>query len=155
MGAARAGFPRVDDLRRGHLGSVLGSLLGLLALLLSFTFAMSANRYDTRRQLVVNDANVLGGLYLQSSFLPDGSRQEFKHDLRQYVDLRVTVAALRHNVTAAQMAEAMVTSDAIFQRMWKVLRRRRARPAAGAQGRGHDPRIDRCLVDSTGAISGL
>jgi hypothetical protein len=42
-------------------------LLGLLALLLSFTFAMSADRHNTGRQLVVNDANVLGGLYLQSS----------------------------------------------------------------------------------------
>jgi hypothetical protein len=62
--------PRTDDARRGHIGSILGSLLGLLALLLGFTFAMTAARYDTRRQLVVNDANVLGGLYFQSSLLP-------------------------------------------------------------------------------------
>jgi hypothetical protein len=41
------------------LSAVLGSLLGLLALLLSFTFAMSAARYDARRQLVVKDANQL------------------------------------------------------------------------------------------------
>ena len=49
------------------IGAVLGSLLRLLALLLSFTFAMSADRYNTWRQFVVNHANVPGGLYLQSS----------------------------------------------------------------------------------------
>jgi len=46
----RRWHPRTDDARRGHIGSVLGSLLGLLALLLGFTFAMSATRYDLRRQ---------------------------------------------------------------------------------------------------------
>ena len=74
---------RSDDVRRGHFGSVLGSLLGLLALLLSFTFAMSANRYDVRRQLVGNDANALEGLYLQSSLLPETPRKSFKQLLKK------------------------------------------------------------------------
>src|SRR5258708_4166274 len=77
-------YPRADDLRRGHFVAVLGSLLGLLALLISFTFAMSANRYDARRQLVVTEANVLGGLYLQSGLLPEAPRKEFKEQLRRY-----------------------------------------------------------------------
>jgi hypothetical protein len=53
----RRWHPRTDDARRSHLASVMGSLLGLLALLLSFTFAMSANRYDTRRQMVMSEAS--------------------------------------------------------------------------------------------------
>ena len=53
---------------------------------------MAAGRYDIRRQLVVNDANALGGLYLQSSLLPDPPRKAFKQLLRQYVDLRAQVA---------------------------------------------------------------
>ena len=87
--AAEVGFrlgrrwhARSGDAGRVHFGSILGSLLGLLALLLSFTFAMSANRFDSRRQLVLADANALETLYLQSDLLPDASRKAFKQSLR-------------------------------------------------------------------------
>jgi len=123
-GASRLGrhwYPRADDLRRGHFVAVLGSLLGLLALLLSFTFAMSANRYDARRQLVVTEANVLGGLHLQSGLLPAAARQQFNELLRQYVDLRAQLAALRRDPTADQVTQLVAESDAIHQRMWNVI----------------------------------
>jgi hypothetical protein len=119
----RRWYPRADDLRRGHLVSVLGPLLGLLALLLSFTFAMSANRYDARRQLVVADANVLGGLYLQAGLLPVAERTEFKRQLHQYVDLRSRLAHLRRDGTAEQAAEAGMESDGIHARMWAVIQK--------------------------------
>jgi len=117
----RRWFPRADDLRRGHFVAVLSSLLGLLALLLSFTFAMSANRYDTRRQLVVTEANVLGGLYLQSGLLPETPRRQFKGVLREYVDFRAQAAALRRDPTEAHVAQRVAESDAIFRRMWNVI----------------------------------
>jgi len=118
----RRWYPRADDLRRGHFLSVIGSLLGLLALLLSFTFSLSANRYDARRQLVVQDANVLGGLYMMSSLLPDAPRKEFKQALREFLDLRAQLALLRRNPTADQAAQAVAQSDLIQQRMWDVIR---------------------------------
>ena len=117
----RRWYPRADDLRRGHFVAVLGSLLGLLALLISFTFAMSANRYDARRQLVVTEANVLGGLHLQSGLLPAAPHQQFDELLRQYVDLRVPAATLRRDPTTEQIAQLVAESDVIFLRMWKVI----------------------------------
>jgi hypothetical protein len=118
----RRWYPRSDDARRGHLGSVLGSLLGLLALLLSFTFAMSASRYDARRQLVINDANTLEGLYLQSTLLPEANRKAFKHLLRQYVDLRSRVALLRHDASAREALELSAQSETIHGQMWNVIK---------------------------------
>jgi hypothetical protein len=114
-------YPHADDLRRGHLGSVLGSLLGLLALLLSFTFAMSASRYDARRQLVVTDANLIDGLYLQSSLLPETTRKEFKQKLRQYVDLRGQIAGLSRKAGGQEVAKLLTLSDGVFLQMWKVI----------------------------------
>lgn len=118
----RRGQPRTDDARLGHVGSVVGSLLGLLALLLGFTFAMTASRYDTRRQLVANDANVLGALYLQSSLLPDTPRQSFKHLLRQYVDQRAEYALLRHDRTDTEMFQAAAQAENMQNQMWVVLK---------------------------------
>ena len=115
-------YPRFDDTRRGHFGSVMGSLLGLLALLLSFTFAMSANRFDVRRQLVVNDANALEGLYLQSSLLPETSRKSFKQLLKGYVDLRSQIALMRHDASFKERSELAAQSEALHGQMWNVVR---------------------------------
>jgi hypothetical protein len=118
----RRWYPRFDDARRGHFGSILGSLLGLLALLLSFTFAMSANRYDARRQLVVNDANTLEGLYLQSSLLPETSRKAFKLLLKGYVNLRSRIAFMRHDASFKERSELSAQSEALHGQMWNVVR---------------------------------
>jgi hypothetical protein len=116
----RKWHPRSDDARRGHFGSVLGSLLGLLALLLSFTFVMSANRYEFRRQLVVSDANALEGLYLQSSLLPEESRKPFKQSLRKYVNLRSRIAQLRHDLSPEGISGLTTEVEALHGQMWKT-----------------------------------
>jgi Protein of unknown function (DUF4239) len=118
----RRWYPRFDDARRGHFGSILGSLLGLLALLLSFTFAMSANRYDVRRQLVLNDANALEGLYLQSSLLPEAPRKSFKQLLKGYVDLRSRVALMRHDASVKEASGLPTQSETLHGQMWNAVR---------------------------------
>jgi hypothetical protein len=95
---------------------------GLLALLLGFTFAITAARYDTRRQLVVNEANALSGLYLQSSLLPDPPRAEFKQLLGKYVDERAAIARLRRDRTDREIAVAEDRSKSIQDQMWLVLK---------------------------------
>ncbi|HYJ05171.1 MAG TPA: hypothetical protein VEX43_08555 [Chthoniobacterales bacterium] len=114
--------PRADAIRREHIGSILGSLLGLLALLLGFTFAMTAARYDTRRQLVVNEANALWGLFEQSDLLSEASRAEFKQLLGKYVAQRATVARLLRDRTDSELAEDEARSESIQEQMWSVLK---------------------------------
>lgn len=51
--------------RRGDDGSaeggyLLSAVLGLLALLIAFTFGLALDRYETRRDLVVKEANAIG-----------------------------------------------------------------------------------------------
>jgi hypothetical protein len=118
----RRWHPRIDEARRGHIGSVLGSLLGLLALLLGFTFSMTASRYDTRRQLVVNEANALWSLHMQGGLLPDQPRSEFKQLLGKYVDGRAAIGHLRRDQTDPEIVEAAARSESIQNQMWLVLK---------------------------------
>ena len=119
--AGRRSIRLSDESRRRTVGSVVGSLLGLLALLLSFTFAMAADRYDTRRQLVVSDANALAGLYQESNLLPDPPRKAFKRLLRQYVDQRAQIALLHRDQTDSETAQTTAHSEKIFEQMWKLI----------------------------------
>lgn len=131
----RRWYPRVDDLRRGHLGSVLGSLLGLLALLVSFTFAMSVARYDARRQLVVADADALAALHRQSSRLQEEPRHAFKKLLHEYVNHRVQLHLALADVATEKDGRRASRSEQIEDQMWQVIQRAAELqpPAPGAE----------------------
>ena len=64
--------------------AVLASMLGLLALLLAFTFSAALQRFDDRSQTVVAEANAIGTAYLRALLLPAGMRDEVRALLRQY-----------------------------------------------------------------------
>jgi hypothetical protein len=52
---------------------LLGGAIGLLGLLIAFTLAMATERYETRRELVVSEANALSTTYLRDSAYVGGS----------------------------------------------------------------------------------
>jgi len=78
-----------DEARKGQIGGIQGAVLGLLGLLLGFTFAMAASRYETRRELVVQEANAIGTTYLRAALLPDSQRKQVEDSLRRYVEVRI------------------------------------------------------------------
>src|SRR5438093_11636659 len=51
-------------------GVVDGGVFALLGLLIAFTFSAAASRFDTRRQLVVQEATAFGHAYLRLDLLP-------------------------------------------------------------------------------------
>jgi hypothetical protein len=67
----------------------LTSVLGLLALLIAFTFSLALQRYDSRRELVISEANALGTTWLRTQLLDEPDRARLQGLLRQYVDLRL------------------------------------------------------------------
>jgi len=69
--------------------AVLASMLGLLGLLLAFTFSAALQRYDDRSQTVVAEANAIGTTYLRARLLPGGMQGEVQALLRQYLDVRI------------------------------------------------------------------
>ena len=78
-----------DSVRSAQIGVVEGGILGLLGLLLGFTFAMAVGRYEARRELVVREANAIGTTFLRASFLPDSHKAAVADLLRRYLELRV------------------------------------------------------------------
>jgi hypothetical protein len=65
------------------------AVLGLLALLLGFTFSLSLTRYDERRNLVVQEANAIDVAWLRVQLLEEPYRSEISSALKQYTDARV------------------------------------------------------------------
>jgi hypothetical protein len=113
---------RVGDMEP-HVGTIQGALLGLLALLLGFSFAMAQSRYDARRALVVDEANAIGAAYLRAQLLPKPEGPEVAEALRRYVDVRLESVGER--VDEPGLREAIKESE----RLHDYLRARAVRAA--------------------------
>jgi len=68
---------------------LLSAALGLLALLLGFTFSLALSRHEARRDLVLQEANALGTLWLRVQLLEEPGRSLMAPLLRAYVDERL------------------------------------------------------------------
>jgi hypothetical protein len=75
--------------REGPTGMIVGSLLALMAFLLAIATGMAADRFDTRRGLVLAEANSIGTTYLRAGYLPAPASSEIRNLLREYVPLRI------------------------------------------------------------------
>jgi hypothetical protein len=84
-----------DGIERGDIAFIIGGVLTLLALLLGFTYSMSAGRFEHRRQLVIEEANAIGTTYLRAKTLPEPRSSEIQELLRQYTALRVEVTSTK------------------------------------------------------------
>ncbi|MEZ4768692.1 MAG: hypothetical protein R2844_09740 [Caldilineales bacterium] len=80
---------RSDDEAKSHINALQASLLGVLALLLGFTFSLALQRFDSRSQAVVDEANAIGTTYLRTNLLPPAIQQESQRLMRSYLDVRV------------------------------------------------------------------
>ncbi len=102
---------------RSQTTAVQGSMLGLLALLLGFTFSLGLSRHDTRSAAVVQEANAIGTAWLRTDFLPEDMRIEAQADLRRYTRLRLEAA----EVSADQhqrRARLITNAEAAFADLW-------------------------------------
>ena len=73
---------------RTHITTIQSALLGLLALLIGFTFSIALSRYDARRTLVLGEANAIGTTALRAQFLPEGHSARAIQLLKDYTDTR-------------------------------------------------------------------
>jgi hypothetical protein len=58
----------------GDVSTLEGATLGLLALMIGFTFAMALSRFEARRDAVVSEANAIGTTALRARLLPASNR---------------------------------------------------------------------------------
>lgn len=89
-------------------GAMSGAVFGLLGLLVAFTFSGAAERFDARRQLIIQETNAIGTAWLRLELLPSETQPALRDQFRRYLDLRIAVYQLLPDLDAAmkELAQA-------------------------------------------------
>lgn len=124
-----AGWLRARQLRQGRSDGSQTDIrskfddaaLGLLALLIGFSFSMALTRHEHRRKMVVADANAIGDFYQTVGMTKEPMRTELQRKITEYAKLHLSIAAqpfeaarwedaVRRNQTAQSEMEGIVSS---------------------------------------------
>ena len=86
---ARGLLAKDPSAARSDLGRVETAIFGLYALLLALTLTGAPARFDTRRQLIAQEANAISTAYLRLDLLAAESQPVIRERFRNYLDSRL------------------------------------------------------------------
>ncbi len=98
------------------IGVIEAAIFALLGLLLGFSFAGGTSRLDTKRQLIVQEANAIGTAYLRLDLLPASNQPEMRRLFRAYLDMRLRVYQKLPDLQAAE--QELARAEKIQQEIW-------------------------------------
>jgi hypothetical protein len=96
------------------VNTIVGATLALLGFILAFTFGFTASRFDSRKQLLLDDVNSIGTTFLRAGFLPEPHCKEVRNLIRNYVDLRIELSTHPENLKSIIDQSTMLQEE-----MWK------------------------------------
>ena len=108
-----------DDGIKTQVNALQGSLLGILALLLGFTFAQSLQRYDVRSAAVVDEVNAIGTTYLRSDILAPEIAVPSQALLRDYIKTRINAASVSLD-RYEDRRELQTIAYGLQEQLWKL-----------------------------------
>lgn len=105
-----------DETIPAHATATQGAILGLLALLLGFTFSLAVARFEARRALLRDEANAIGTTYLRAQLLPAPMNTRLRALLRTYVETRFELT--RVGPAPEKLSELNQRCSMLQSRMW-------------------------------------
>ena len=96
-------------------GYILTAVSGLLALLIGFTFSMAIDRFDARRERVLEEARAIQSAYLKSQILAEPYRTQISRLLVDYTDNRI---ALGEAVPGKGRDGLLIKNEQYLTRLW-------------------------------------
>ena len=99
------------------VSSISGYVLALLAFIIAFTFGIVTDRYQARKDLVREEANLIRTAWMRADFLPDTQRIEAKNLLKEYTSLRLTAV---RGLEVEEIQNAIIKCSEIRESLWST-----------------------------------
>lgn len=116
---AARGRERETEPSRAASTTLKGSVFGLVALLLGFSFSATTARYDLRQRLVLDQANAVGTCHLRAGLLEESSRNRIRGGLHLYIRAHLDYVAIVGDHEAASRSRREI--DRILADLWAAV----------------------------------
>src|ERR1043165_3684917 len=109
---------RTEEAKKAPVGELVGAMLTLASLLLAFTFGWAQSHFDTRRDLLLDEANAIGTTWLRARLVPDPHRSEVRKLLHEYLEVRLQAAQSGKLQQLPELQQAIGRSEHLHDRLW-------------------------------------
>jgi len=95
------------------------TILGLLALVLGFTYSMSVSRFEVRRDLSIQESTAISTAFISVDLIPETYQAPLKSLVRKYLDHRIEFYDIKTDLKRAK--EFLDEERALKKDMWSVI----------------------------------
>lgn len=104
-------------LKQRSMGSVEGSMLGLMSLLLGFTFSVAVSKLEEQRHLIVEEVNNICTGILRCDVYPDSISNPLRADFKEYLETRIAYYHAQYDED--KINNEIKKGEEISGRIWK------------------------------------
>jgi hypothetical protein len=121
LGASELGFRygrshQVPESERAIVTTIRTSTIGLVALMLGFSFVITSGRFNDRSRLVNDEANAIGTCYLRAGLLVEPANSQIRTALRRYTDFRL--ASFERGIDPREFERLADSMHATLEVLW-------------------------------------
>jgi hypothetical protein len=99
------------------IGSIEGSILGIMSFIMGFTFSMAVIKFESRRHLIVEEANYITTAIFRCDMYPDSIRNPLRADFAAYVEARIAYFSVGEDEDKINLE--IKKAEEIWARIWK------------------------------------
>lgn len=110
---------RADDDSKSQTTVIQGGIIGMLALILGFTFSMAIQRFDNRAAAEISEANAIGTAILRTGLLAEPYNAQSEKLIEEYIKNRLQINKTDLTQTAIRNKYQKETSR-IQQEIWDL-----------------------------------
>lgn len=103
---------------RADYNVILGAALTLLGLIIGFSFSMSLDRYDQRKNCEEAEANAIGTEYVRADLLPATDTAKVRALLINYLDQRILFYKIHDN---QQLSQINARTSQLQAELWSAV----------------------------------
>ena len=98
-------------------GKIHGAALGILSLLMGFTFSVAMAKFETQRRVITQEAAYINTAILRCDMYPDSLRRLLRADLKEYVEARIAYYDTDSDKSELEREKAELISKRIWEKV--------------------------------------
>ena len=111
-------FRKKNESQKSGFDEIMTGIITVLSLLIGFTFSMSGERYQSYKNMMIDEVNCISSAVLNSDLYPEPYRSEFRKYFSEYIEARIDFNNAGTNLI--KINDSKKKSDIAGKNLWEI-----------------------------------